>query len=416
MMEKKSQHIPAIRFVDFTDSWQEHQLGEISNRVIEKNTNLTEHETFTNSAELGIISQEDFFDHEITNEANVGGYYVIHPNDFIYNPRISATAPVGPINRNKLGRNGVMSPLYTVFRPHDVDNTFLEYYFKTNRWHSFMQFNGDSGARSDRFSIKTDLFYEMPIAMPKQAEQQKIGALLQTLDKRIDAGGRKLKKLKEVKVAMLAKMFPKKGQRVPEIRFAGFTEDWEQHKLGDLGKTRSGVGFPEEEQGGKEGIPFYKVSDMGNAGNEHEMVIANNYVTDNQITRQGWKPIIEVPAIFFAKVGAAVLLNRKRLCRVPFLLDNNTMAYSMDTNLIDANFTKMLFETIDLTSLVQIGALPSYNAGDVESIEICIPTMDEQKKIGDYFKKIDHIISAHKRKLQKLQNVKQALLGQMFCN
>ena len=184
--------------------------------------------------------------------------------------------------------------------------------------------------------------------------------------------------------------------------------------MGELGKARSGIGFPDAEQGGKEGVPFYKVSDMNNAGNEHEMVVANNYVTREQIARRGWKPIDEVPSIFFAKVGAAVLLNRKRLCRFPFLLDNNTMAYSIDGSALDADFAKTLFETIDLTSLVQVGALPSYNSGDVENIDVVIPEMHEQRKIGAYFKSVDNLITLHQRKYDKLVNIKKAMLDKMF--
>lgn len=78
---------------------------------------------------------------EIVNNENLDGYYIVRNDDFIYNPRISATAPVGPINRNRLGRNGVMSPLYTVFRTHDIDNLYLEFYFKTTKWHRFMKLN-----------------------------------------------------------------------------------------------------------------------------------------------------------------------------------------------------------------------------------------------------------------------------------
>lgn len=151
----------------------------------------------------------------------------------------------------------------------------------------------------------------------------------------------------------------KEIKKVPTIRFRGFTEDWEQRKLGEVGTARSGIGFPDIEQGGSEGIPFFKVSDMNLAGNENEMTVANNYVSEAQIASRKWSPIEEVPAIFFAKVGAAVMLNRKRLCRSPFLLDNNTMAYSLDANKWDADFAKALFGTVDLTSLVQVGALPS---------------------------------------------------------
>lgn len=204
---KNGEKVPRIRFAGFTGDWEQRKLGSIADRVTEKNTSLAESESFTNSAEFGIISQRDFFDHDITNKENIGNYYIVCPDDFVYNPRISVTAPVGPINRNKLGRNGVMSPLYTVFRPHDVNNTYLEYFFKTRHWHAFMQFNGDSGARSDRFSIGTDLFYEMPIPVPSFDEQERIGRFLANLSDLITLHQRKLEKLQKIKKSLLEGMF-----------------------------------------------------------------------------------------------------------------------------------------------------------------------------------------------------------------
>ena len=184
--------------------------------------------------------------------------------------------------------------------------------------------------------------------------------------------------------------------------------------MGEVGKCQSGIGFPDNEQGGKIGIPFYKVSDMNNYGNEHEMTCANNYVTAEQITKKNWKPIAEVPAVIFAKVGAAIMLNRKRLCRFPFLLDNNTMAYKFG-NIWDTDFGKTLFEKIDLTELVQVGALPSYNATDVENLDIKMPiNISEQQKIGIFFKQLNHLITLHQRKCEKLKNMKKALISKLF--
>ena len=202
---------------------------------------------------------------------------------------------------------------------------------------------------------------------------------------------------------------------VPQIRFAGFTDPWEQRKLGELGSAQSGIGFPDAEQGGSEGIPFFKVSDMNTPGNERELVISNNYVTADQIARMSWHPICQVPAIFFAKVGAAVLLNRKRLVNEPFLLDNNTMAFSMDPNRLDSQFGQSLFERIDLTSLVQVGALPSYNASDVEDMTVSLPDhMDEQRQIGRYLARLDSLITLHQRKYDKLCVLKKSMLDKMF--
>ena len=168
--------------------------------------------------------------------------------------------------------------------------------------------------------------------------------------------------------------------------------------MGELGFAQSGIGFPEAEQGGTEGTPFFKVSDMNTPGNEHELVVSNNYVTAEQIVRMGWRPINQVPAIFFAKVGAAVMLNRKRLVNKPFLLDNNTMTFSMDSSLLNTQFCQSLFERLDLTSLVQVGALPSYNSSDVESIIVSLPsTMDEQRRIGQYLCNLNALITLHQR-------------------
>ena len=201
---------------------------------------------------------------------------------------------------------------------------------------------------------------------------------------------------------------------IPSIRFAGFTDAWERCKLGDLGKARSGIGFPDAEQGGTEGLPFFKVSDMNISGNEHEMTKSQNYVSIEQIQRKKWTPILDVPAMFFTKVGAAVLLNRKRLCRTPFLLDNNTMAYSVCGEKWNVDFAKALFDTVNLPSLIQVGALPSYNAGDVESLEITLPNIEEQNQIGHFFRLLDRLITLHQRKYEKLLNIKKSMLDKMF--
>ena len=198
---------PDIRFKGYSDDWEQRKLSEIADKVTEKNSGLQYVETFTNSAEFGIISQRDFFDHDIAKLSSLDGYYIVKNEDFVYNPRISTSAPVGPINRNKLGRTGVMSPLYTVFRPHDIDTTYLEYFFKCGYWHSFMNFNGDSGARSDRFSIKDNVFFQMPIPILHLDEQRKIGKLLTSLDNLITLHQRELEKLQNIKKAMLEKMF-----------------------------------------------------------------------------------------------------------------------------------------------------------------------------------------------------------------
>lgn len=207
MFPKNGEKVPEIRFSGFADDWEQRKLGEIAEKVSEKNFGMQYSLTLTNSAEFGVIAQRDFFDHDIAKASSLNGYYVVHNEDFVYNPRISVSAPVGPINRNKLGETGVMSPLYTVFRPHDINATYLEYFFKSGYWHKFMNFNGDSGARADRFSIKDQVFFEMPIPFPNPIEQRKIGNYLKRLDSLLSLHQRKLEKLRQIKKSMLERMF-----------------------------------------------------------------------------------------------------------------------------------------------------------------------------------------------------------------
>jgi len=206
----------------------------------------------------------------------------------------------------------------------------------------------------------------------------------------------------------------KEKLRVPKLRFPGFTEDWEQRKLGDVGMVKSGVGFPEKEQGGIEGIPFYKVSDMNHFDNQFEMIVANNYVSQNQIKKNRWSPITACSAIIFAKVGAAVLLDRKRLCTNSFMLDNNMMAYIVYPEQLNKYFCKFLFDTINLGNLIQVGALPSLNAKDISDIKKYIPNLSEQNRIAKLLLSVETLITLHQRKLEHLNLKKKALLQKLF--
>ena len=207
MFPQDGQVVPEIRFKGFTDAWEQRKLEQIADKVTEKNIATQYVETFTNSAEFGIISQRDFFDYDVSNADNIDSYYIVEQDSFVYNPRISTSAPVGPINRNKLGRTGVMSPLYTVFRTHDICSEYLEWYFKSTKWHVFMKVNGDSGARSDRFSIKDKVFFEMPIPLPDIEEQKKVGEYFSCLDHLITLHQNKCNELQNMKKFMLKNMF-----------------------------------------------------------------------------------------------------------------------------------------------------------------------------------------------------------------
>lgn len=207
MFPQEGETVPKVRFKGFEGEWKTRSLNNYAKKRTEKNVNRIYNVTLTNSAEFGIIDQRQFFDHDISNSENIDGYFVVRDKDFVYNPRISASAPVGPINQNKLGYPGVMSPLYLVFEVKGINHDFLEIYFHTALWHKYMFDSGNSGARFDRLTISDDDFMRMPIPDISLAEQQSIASFFTSLDRQIALHTQRLEKLKQIKAACLDKMF-----------------------------------------------------------------------------------------------------------------------------------------------------------------------------------------------------------------
>lgn len=156
-------------------------LSDVATKITQKNTNNHVSNVLSNSANQGIIPQSEVFDREIANEDNTSNYFVISQNDFVYNPRKSATAPYGPINRYYGQTDGVISPLYLCFRSHNIDVEYLGWYFKSDSWHKFVYQNGDTGVRHDRVSIKDEIFFSMPLFIHNADEQIEIAKRLLSL-------------------------------------------------------------------------------------------------------------------------------------------------------------------------------------------------------------------------------------------
>lgn len=185
--------------------------------------------------------------------------------------------------------------------------------------------------------------------------------------------------------------------------------DWEIIDLGDLGDFKSGNGFPINEQGGNDGIPFYKVSDMNLPENEVSMTISNNYISEEQAIKLKMKPI-KNEAIIFAKVGAAIFLERKRFAQ-NFLIDNNMMAFVPKKPSI---YLKYYLDYIRLSKYAQTGALPAYNASDLKTIQLPIPPLTEQQKIAEILSTWDEAISTTKKAIKKIKKRNKGLAQQLL--
>ena len=308
------------------------------------------------------------------------GYYIVKNEDFVYNPRISTSAPVGPINRNKLGRTGVMSPLYTVFRPHDVDTTYLEHFFKCAYWHSFMNFNGDSGARSDRFSIKDDVFFQMPIPLPYIDEQRKIGELLTRLDHLIT--------LHQRKCVFLFGFF----QAFISMIFTASTFSWEQRKVGDLLIERNQQAPMSDE------YPLMAFIANEGVAPKGERYDRSALVTDT--VNKLYKKTEKGDFIYSSnnlETGSIGLNKYGKACISP--------VYSIfePTGIADSDFLGRRLVRKDF-----INAMVKWRQGviygqwrihesDFLKIEITVPSVEEQRKIGAYLDQLDNLITLHQR-------------------
>ena len=406
--------VPRLRFKGYEGEWEAKRLKDIAEKVLEKNTARIYSETFTNSAEFGVIGQHEYFDFDVAK--NTSGYYVVHENDFVYNPRISKTAPVGPINRNGLGRVGVMSPLYFVFRTHDVKCDYLEVYFKTRCWHPYMYFNGDSGARSDRFSIKSDVFLRMPILMPKEgSEQSTIAAFFTSIDQTISSASSRLTSLRQLKRAMLVKMFPRPGQCVPEIRFKGFDGKWEELRVRDVAERVTRKNLNQESD-----LPLTISAEHG--------LIDQGEVFNNRIAAKD-------VSNYYLVVNGEFAYNRSASDGAPFgavkrldryaqgVLSTLYMVFALKAESVDSDYLVQYYATDlwhrDIALRAAEGArnhgLLNISVEDFFDTRIVVPpSLPEQRKIAAFFRSLDRLIGAAEKKVAKLRQVKASLLERMF--
>ena len=406
--------VPKLRFAGFTEPWTTCKLGELGQAI----SGIA----FPENAQGGVEGIPFFKVSDMNLEGNetvmrYANNYVSH--EFIIKSKWN---PIEwpAIFFAKVGAAVFLNRKRLVLSLFLCDNNTMAYVLDVCKWDSYfalVTFESLDLTELVQFgalpSYGVREIYALEIAVPSLAEQQRIGEFFKALDQRIAQQRAKLEKLGQLKKALLEQMFPREGESVPRLRFAGVTEPWTVCKLGDLGQAISGIAFPESAQGGVEGMPFFKVSDMNLEGNESVMHYANNYVSYELVAKSKWKPI-EGPAVIFVRDGAAVLLNRKRLILSKCLMDHHIMHYCLDESVWNPFFALAIFEGIDLTALVRTSVTPSYGAAEVEAIVVKVPNLAEQQRIGAFFKALDQRIAQQRAKLEKLGQLKKALLEQMF--
>ena len=383
-------------------------MGEVVERITRKNENLESTLPLTISAQYGLINQNEFFDKRIASK-DVSGYFLVRNGEFAYNKSTSSDAPWGAIKRLDSYESGVLSTLYIVFKILDERKTSSDYivtYYNTDLWHKGIQAIAAEGARNHGLlNVAPADFFETNLTMPKDyAEQQQIGSFFQQLDHLITLHQRKYDKLQVLKKAMLEKMFPKNGSSVPEIRFKGFTDAWEQRKLGDCFTERC-ESMPDGELISvtiNDGIK--KFSELGRHDNsnddksKYKKVCAGDIAYNSMRMWQGasgCSPYEGIVSPAYTVLTPNSGINSKCMA-YQFKLPATIHTFKINSQGITSDNWNLKFPALS-------------------EIEIYVsPYEQEQAKIAAYFANLDHLITLHQRELEKLQNIKKSMLEKMF--
>ena len=399
---------PKVRFKGFTDAWEQRKLGEITEKITRKNQSLESLLPLTISAQHGLIDQNSFFNKQIASK-DVSGYYLIKNGEFAYNKSYSNAYPWGAIKRLDLHDKGVLSTLYIVFKPTNVESNFLVSYYSADNWHKEVSIRAAEGARNHGLlNISPQDFFETKLLIPnKYEEQTKIGSFFRSLDRLITLHQRKLDKMKELKKAFLNLIFSQK------LRFEGFTDSWELRKLGEVAPLRGGYAF-QSNQYANEGIPIVRISNILSDGSVGGEFVFHNELKDDEIFMLENGDI--VLAMSGATTGKVSILSSEKLCkyyqnqRVGLFSKTATCNYSFVATIVRSE--KFLEQ---LRDVLVAGAQPNVSAKDIDAFDFSVPKdVEEQSQIGNFFRTLDRLITLHQKKIDSLKEMKKILLKNML--
>ena len=389
---------PSYRFAGYTESWVEKKLGEIVERITRKNKNLESDLPLTISAQYGLIDQETFFNKKVASK-DVSGYYLLKKGEFAYNKSYSSDYPWGAVKRLDNYEMGVLSTLYIVFRPNSIDSDFLAVYYDSPKWYKEVSMRAAEGARNHGLlNISPQDFFDTELIFPvNQSEQTAIGSFFQDIDQLISLQQRKLEVLKEQKKTYLKLLFPAKGQTKSALRFAGFEDEWKEVKVSDIFRVTRGQVLAtteiSEEKTDTHKYPVYS----SQTKNEGLLGYYDKYLFETAIT---W-------TTDGANAGTVNYREGK--------------FYSTNVNgvlLSDEGFAnKVIAEILNKEAWKYVSKVgnPKLMNNVMSEISLVIPNdFREISILSSLFQDLDKFIALQQRRLDKLQNMKKALLEQMM--
>jgi len=398
---------PKIRFKGYTKDWEQRKLGELGTvqtckRIFKDQTSEKGDIPFFKNGTIG-LEPDSYISREMYEE-----FRRLYPYPEVGDTLISVVGSIGR-TAEYTGKDEYFQDSNVVWLKTDgsINKKFLKISYQVIKW----LIEGSTVKH-----LYNDNILRSEIIMPvSQIEQAKIAEFFEELDHLITLHQRKCEQTKKLKKYMLQKMFPQNGAKVPEIRFDGFTYDWEQRKLGELGSLKNGMNFSKEAMG--HGFPFINLQNIfgNNVIDVNKLELAD--ATEKQLLEYS---LLKGDVLFVRSsvklegVGEAAL--------VPETLENTTYSGFIirfrDEYGLNNDFKKYIFGTQKVRNQIMAQATNSANKnisqGVLENLTFEVPSFDEQAKIGEHFSNLDHLITLHQRKCDELKKMKKYMLQNMF--
>ena len=413
-MEKAN--IPKIRFDKFNDDWEQRKLGEMATSF-EYGLNVAAKEYDGENKYIRITDIDDntheFLTENLTSpddDLTDAENYKLAKGDILF-ARTGASVGKSYIYRDS---DGLVYYAGFLIRARIKEEYDVEFVFQNTLTDRYRKYIAVTSQRSGQPGVNAQEYSKFEIQVPEKEEQIKIGCYFRALDNLITLHQRKYEKLQMIKKSMLEKMFPQNGEKKPEIRFEGFTDDWEQRKLGEMGSTFTGLsGKTKEDFGHGEAKFITYMNVFSNPVANLEMTESVEIDTKQNSVKKG--------DVFFTtssetseEVGMSCVMpeNKENIYLNSFCFgyrptekfDLDYLAYVLRT----ASFRK------EMTFLAQGISRYNISKNKVMEVSIPVPNLEEQAMIGGYFSNLDHLITLHQRKLEKLRNIKKSMLEKMF--
>ena len=380
-------------------------FGSILKDPREKTT-VENEDTLLSCAINGIFRNDEMFSH-FRGSSNIG-YIKIKKNDLILSAQ---NLHLGNANVNLRFEHGIISPAYKVYRITGAEPEYIAQWVKRPATNQFFLDATTEGASQCRKNIDWDALYKQCIELPSLEEQKEIAKLLMSLDSKIAFEKTEVRKLKDFKSAMLTKMFPKKGENVPEIRFDGFTDAWEQRKLSEVVRevkrtdetSRAPVMMITAESGFINQSERYSTNNAGQSLKKYILLEKGELAYNHGASK-------------LRPFGSCFALTTEEEARIPFVYH----CFSSDSENAEFLSIELNGKAVEkqLRRIVSSGArmdgLLNISFDEYTSIPILLPKKDEQNKIANYFRSLDHLITLHQRKYEKLIDTKKAFLEKLI--